>query len=131
MSISWDDRDIQYPSGSVVRFAECHRAARKEAKLANVEHRSEPTRDENDRCITFCTQWIASNLAPVDQALLDHTRKGSSNAVKRLARSGVSRRLNSPSVRVQTMDATTPPADVPDITRGIRPASRKAFTTPK
>ena len=80
---------------------------------------------------TFFAHWIASNRAPVVRNRLTQMLKGSSKAVIRRASSGVSMRFSSASVRVQTIAATTPPAEVPEMTRGIRPASKNPFTTPK
>jgi hypothetical protein len=83
------------------------------------------------RAPTFLAHVTASNLAPVLQARLAQTMKGSSQAVIRLANSGTSNFRSSSSVRVQTMAAINPPAEVPVMTLGRRPSSRKAFTTPK
>lgn len=72
-----------------------------------------------------------SKRAPVRQKRLNQTLKWSSHAVMRFASSGTRSSRSSSSVRVQTSAATSPPADVPDITRGSRLASRNALTTPK
>lgn len=74
---------------------------------------------------------MLSNRAPVDRKRLNQTLNGSSQAVIRLASSGTSSRLSSESVLVQTSAAMSPPAEVPVMTRGNNPASRKALTTPQ
>jgi len=62
----------------------------------------------------------------IDEPFID-----SSQAVILSAISGTTRVFNSSSVRVQTSAAIKPPAEVPVTTRGRRPASRNALTTPK
>jgi hypothetical protein len=73
---------------------------------------------------------MLSNRAPVFQTRLIQMLHGSSQAVILFARSGINSNLSSSSVLVHTKAAMSPPALVPVITRGRRPASRKALTTP-
>jgi hypothetical protein len=87
--------------------------------------------DSTADLLTFLAHITLSNRAPVVLKRLNHTPKGSSQAVILFANSGTKIRRNSVSVRVQTNAATRPPADVPVMTRGIKFASRNAFTTPK
>ena len=77
------------------------------------------------------THSSLSNRAPVFKTLSPQILKGSSHAVILLASSGTRSTFSSSSVRVQVSAAIRPPALVPVITRGRRPASRNAFTTPQ
>ena len=132
MSISGYHGDVQYTASPQISFTKCHRTPSKELRLCPdlcfqtiVHFHGQP------KMPTFLAHKTLSKRAPVAQNRLNHTRIGSSQAVILFANSGTKRRCSSASVRVQTNAAMRPPADVPVMTRGIKFASRKAFTTPK
>ena len=129
MTFRGNNRYVQYSSCSHIRLPESHRTSCEEACL-HSDIQALLVR-EMRLMQTFLAQVALSNRAPEVQNLLNQTLNGSSQAVIRLANSGTRSSLSSVSVRVHISAATRPPAEVPDITRGRRPTSRKAFTTPK
>lgn len=129
MAVCGYNRNIEYAASPEVSFSECHGTSCKECTLC--KQLINRTKEMLLGLPTFRAHSTLSNLAPVFQKRLNHTRNGSSQAVILLASSGTSNRCNSESVRVQTSAAIRPPAEVPVMTRGINFASRKAFTTPQ
>lgn len=147
MSVCRDHRYVQNPTCPHIRFFEGHGPTSKECGLREGKYFSAV---RHMGCIDdlFCPTAMRSaasimkgirekahrtlsNRAPVFQNRLSQTLIDSSHAVIRLANSGTSRILSSSSVRVHVSAAMRPPALVPVMTRGSRPASKNALTTPQ
>ena len=132
VAVRRDDGDVQHTASSHVCFPKSHGTTSKPASLESTKSQHIPTYTTNKTVIpTFFAHAKLSNLAPVTQKRLNHIWNGSSHAEILFANSGTKSLFNSMSVRVQTRAATSPPADVPVMTRGKSSASKNAFATPK
>ena len=143
MWVSWYHGYIQYSAGPQICFAKGHRSSGKKCALwkftLNVFQPASTlpfvpiwiNHQELENKTVPSTYITLSKRAPVFQARLIHTGKGSSQGVIFAANSGTRSTFNSSSVLVHTRAAMRPPALVPVITRGSRPASKNAFRTPR